>query len=51
MYIVHWYTSGGWNYRSTTQCTWDDVQDCRRRAKSMGETVRYEYDYTREVRL
>jgi hypothetical protein len=38
---VDWYYNG-YRYRTTTGCTWEDVQDLRRQAKAIGETVKWE---------
>lgn len=44
LYSVDWYR-GTWNYRTTTNCKWEDVLECKRAAKLMGETIKYEaYD-------
>lgn len=40
IYAVDWYYEG-YNYRTTTGCTWEDVQDLRRQAKAIGETVKW----------
>lgn len=42
LYWVHWYTSSGFCYRSTHDCTWEDVQNCRRTARALDETIKYE---------
>ena len=41
IYAVDWYYNG-YRYRTTTGCTWADVQDLRRVAKSIGETIKWE---------
>ena len=41
IYAVDWYYNG-YNYRTTTGCTWKDVQELRRQAKAIGETVKWE---------
>ena len=41
IYAVDWYYNG-YCYRTTTGCTWADVQDLRRQAKAIGETVKWE---------
>ena len=41
-YTVDWYTSGGFNYRTTCGCTWDTVKRFRKLAKTLGETIKYE---------
>ena len=47
-YSVNWYTSSGFCYRTTFNCTWEAVKECRKIAKSLGETITYEYDRTIE---
>ena len=47
IYNVDWYR-GDWCYRTTTGCKWEDVKDCKRAAKLMGETIKYELDHVRE---
>ena len=42
LYWVDIYTSGGWNYRSVHSCTWEQVKQLRKQAKSCGETIKYE---------
>lgn len=52
LYWVDWYNSCGICYRSTTDCTWADVLQCRKTARLLGETIKYEhyrtveYDYS-----
>ena len=41
IYSVNWY-SNGFCYRTTTNCSWEDVQSIKRTAKLIGETVKYE---------
>jgi hypothetical protein len=41
IYAVNWYCNG-YCYRTTTECTWDDVKELRKVAKSLGETITYE---------
>lgn len=41
IYSVDWY-HGDWCYRTTTGCDWDDVLECKRAAKLMGEKIKYE---------
>ena len=41
IYAVDWYYNG-YCYRTTTGCTWADVQDLRRQAKAIGEIVKWE---------
>ena len=47
IYNVDWYR-GDWCYRTTTGCKWEDVKDCKRAAKLMGEKIKYELDHVRE---
>ena len=47
IYTVDWYTSGGFCYRTTTECTWENVREMKLIAKALGETIKYEYAYTR----
>jgi hypothetical protein len=47
IYSVDWY-HGDHCYCTTMGCTWEDVKECRRRAKLMGETIEYEHYDTRE---
>ena len=42
IYSVDWY-HGDHCYRTTMGCTWEDVKDCKRAAKLMGETIKYEH--------
>ena len=47
-YSVDWYNSSGFCYRTTTNCTWNDVLECKRTAKMLGEKIKYEHTHTRE---
>ena len=47
IYSVDWYNNG-FCYRTTTGCTWEQVQDCRRTARMLGEKIRYEVTDIRE---
>ena len=47
IYTVDWYR-GDWCYRTTTDCDWEAVKECKRAAKLMGETIKYELDHVRE---
>lgn len=47
IYSVDWYR-GDWCYRTTTECTWQDVLECKRTAKLLGEKVKYQHYRTRE---
>ena len=42
LYYVKWFNADGWNYRDTSNCDWEAVKECRRRAKAMGEKITYE---------
>ena len=42
LYWVDWYR-GDWCYRSTSNCRWDDVLECKRRAKQLGERIEYSH--------
>lgn len=46
IYSVDWIRNG-FCYRTTTECTWQDVLDCKRTAKLLGEKIEYEYYRTR----
>lgn len=41
IYWVDWYRNG-YCYRSTSECRWEDVIDCKRTAKLLGEKIKYE---------
>ena len=41
IYSVDWYR-GDFCYRTTTGCTWENVQECRRSARLLGEKIKYE---------
>lgn len=42
-YIVHWYRNG-FCYRTTMDCPKDYVENCKRTAKLLGETIKTELD-------
>lgn len=44
IYNVDWIRNG-FCYRTTTNCDWDAVKDCKRTAKMLGETIKYEFDH------
>jgi len=46
IYSVNW-LHNGFCYCTTMGCKWEDVKECRRRAKLMGETIEYEHYDTR----
>lgn len=47
IYSVDWYCNG-FCYRTTTGCTWEQVQDCKRTARLLGEKIKYEVTDIRE---
>lgn len=47
IYSVDW-IHNGFCYRTTMGCTWEDVKDCKRTAKLLGEKIEYEHYDTRE---
>ena len=49
IYSVDW-IHNGFCYRTTMGCTWEDVKDCKRAARLMGEKIKYEkYDVRTDV--
>jgi hypothetical protein len=52
LYSVDWYNSYGFCYRTTNDCRWEDVLNCKRTAKALGDTIKYSvqrivsYDYS-----
>lgn len=42
LYYVRWFTSGGYNYKDTSNVPWDGVREYKRIAKEMGERIEYE---------
>lgn len=42
IYSVDWFRNG-FCYRTTMECTWENVLDCKRTAKLLGETIKYEH--------
>ena len=42
LYYVRWFTSGGYNYKDTSNVPWDGVREYKRIAKEMGEKITYE---------
>lgn len=42
IYSVDWIRNG-FCYRTTMGCTWENVKDCRKTAKLLGETIKYEH--------
>ena len=42
IYSVDWY-HGDHCYRTTMGSTWENVKDCKRTAKLLGETIKYEH--------
>ena len=49
IYSVDW-LHNGFCYRTTMGCTWEDVKDCKRAARLMGEKIEYQkYDVRTDV--
>ena len=48
VYTVNWLRNG-FCYRTTVDCDWEWVKQCKRAAKEMGETIEYEFDHYRYV--
>lgn len=48
IYSVDWLRNG-LCYRTTMGCTWEDVLECKRTAKLLGETIKYEHYNTTTV--
>ncbi len=46
IYSVDWLRNG-FCYRTTMGCTWEDVKNCKRTAKLLGEKIEYEHYDTR----
>ena len=46
IYSVDWIRNG-FCYRTTMGCTWEDVKDCKRTAKLLGEIIEYEHYATK----
>lgn len=44
-YTVH-FICNGFCYKSTGNCPWSYVKECRARAKESGETIEVEYERT-----
>ena len=42
IYSVDWIRNG-FCYRTTMGCEWEDVLECKRQAKLMGEKIEYEH--------
>ena len=42
IYSVDWFRNG-FCYRTTMECTWENVLDCKRTAKLLGEKIKYEH--------
>jgi len=42
LYQVDWYTDDGYLYRTTMGCEWKDVKQCKKQARKLGETIKYE---------
>lgn len=41
-YYVKWFTSGGYNYKDTTNVDWQGVRQMKKTAKMLGEKIEYE---------
>ena len=48
IYSVDWIRNG-FCYRTTMGCTWQDVLECKRTAKLLGETIKYEHYNTTTI--
>ena len=48
IYSVDWIRNG-FCYRTTMGCTWENVKDCRKTAKLLGETIKYEHYDTKII--
>lgn len=49
IYSVDW-IHNGFCYRTTMGCTWEDVLNCKRAARLMGEKIEYQkYDVRKDV--
>jgi hypothetical protein len=46
IYDVDWILSNGHCYRTTTGCTWEQVKECRKTAKLLGETIKHTYSHS-----
>jgi len=47
IYNVDWIRNG-FCYRTTLDCDWEAVKDCKRTAKLLGEKIEYEFDHYKE---
>lgn len=47
IYSVDWLRDG-FCYRTTMGCTWEDVLECKRTAKALGEKIKYKHYDTKE---
>lgn len=47
IYSVDWIRDG-FCYRTTMECTWEQVKSCKHTASLLGETIKYEH-YRTEV--
>lgn len=48
IYSVDWIRNG-FCYRTTTRCKWEDVLECKRTAKLLGEKIKYQHYDTIEL--
>ena len=42
-YTIDFFTSSGFHYRTTWDCPYSYVKECRALAKAMGETIKVEH--------
>lgn len=47
IYDVDWIRNG-FCYRTTIDCDWEAVKECRRTAKLLGETIEYKFSHYKE---
>ncbi len=43
-YLVRWFLDNGFEYKATSGCHWEDVLKCRKLARALGETIKYEVE-------
>jgi len=41
-YYVRWFTSGGYNYKDTSNVDWNGVRRFKKLARQLGERIEYE---------
>ena len=49
LYYVRWFTSGGYNYKDTSNVPWEGVREYKRIAKEMGERIEYENNWSNHL--